>query len=157
MMDQKDIAQIKPFKLVKYFTFTSLVVILLGSLVLSMVIARRAETVMLKKSEDYALLMADNLNHQVFLQFVVPAALQFGQVIQLRNKALFERLDQVVRNTLHSFSVETVNIFDRKENVIFYSFDKELLGKKGLGGIDYQQAVLGKSRSNRKTWPVWLP
>ena len=147
MMDQKDIAQIKPFKLVKYFTFTSLVVILLGSLVLSMVIARRAETVMLKKSEDYALLMADNLNHQVFLQFVVPAALQFGQVIQLRNKALFERLDQVVRNTLHSFSVETVNIFDRKENVIFYSFDKELLGKKGLGGIDYQQAVLGKSRS----------
>ena len=146
-MDPKDIARIKPFKFVKYFTFTSLIVILFGSLALSMVIARRAETVLLKKSEDYALLMADNLNHQVFLQFIVPAALQFGQVIQLRNKALFDRLDQVVRNTLHSFSVETVNIFDRKENVIFYSFDKELLGRKGLGGIDYQQALLGKSRS----------
>ncbi|MEE9566523.1 MAG: histidine kinase dimerization/phospho-acceptor domain-containing protein, partial [Desulfobacteria bacterium] len=146
-MDPKDIARIKPFKFVKYFTFTSLVVILFGSLALSMVIARRAETVLLKKSEDYALLMADNLNHQVFLQFIVPAALQFGQVIQLRNKALFDHLDQVVRNTLHSFSVETVNIFDRKENVIFYSFDKELLGRKGLGGIDYQQALLGKSRS----------
>jgi signal transduction histidine kinase len=159
-MNQKDIAQIKPFKLVKYFTFTSLVVILLGSLALSMVIARRAETVLLKKSEDYALLMADNLNHQVFLQFVVPAALQFGQVIQLRNKALFDRLDQVVRNTLYSFSVETVNIFDRKENVIFYSFDKELLGKKGLGGIDYQQAVLGKSRSKLvrkgRLWGMWF-
>ena len=159
-MNEKDIAQIKPFKLVKYFTFTSLVVILLGSLALSMVIARRAETVLLKKSEDYALLMADNLNHQVFLQFVVPAALQFGQVIQLRNKALFDRLDQVVRNTLHSFSVETVNIFDRKENVIFYSFDKELLGKKGLGGIDYQQAVLGKSRSKLvrkgRLWGMWF-
>jgi hypothetical protein len=109
-MDPKDAAGIKPFKLVKYFAFTSLVVILLGSLILSMVIARRAETVLLKKSEDYALLMAENLNHQVFLQFIVPAALQFGQVIQLQNKVLFDRLDQVVRNTLHSFSVETVNI-----------------------------------------------
>ena len=146
-MDPKDTAPIKPFKLVKYFTFTSLIVILIGSLALSMVIAHRAETVLLQKSEDYALLMAENLNHQVFLQFILPAAFQFGQVIQLQNKVLFDRLDQVVRNTLHSFSVETVNIFDRKENVIFYSFDKELLGRKGLGGIDYKQALLGKSRS----------
>lgn len=143
----KDIERIRPFKLVKYFTFTSLIVILLGSLVLSMVIANRAETVLLKKSEDYALLMAENLNHQVFLQFIVPAALQFGQVIQLQNKVLFDRLDQVVRNTLHSFSVDMVNIFDREKNVIFYSFDKKLVGRKGLGGIDYQQALLGKSRS----------
>jgi signal transduction histidine kinase len=145
--DSKDIDRIKPFKLVKFFTFTSLIVILLGSLALSMVIAHRAETVLIKKSEDYALLMAENLNHQVFLQFIVPAALQFGQVIQLRNKALFERLDQVVRNTLHSFSVQMVNIFDRKDNVIFYSFDEELLGKKGVGGIDYQRALSGKSTS----------
>lgn len=146
-MDSNDIDRIKPFKLVKYFTFTSLVVILVGSLALSMVIANRAETVLLKKSEDYALLMAENLNHQVFLQFIIPAALQFGQVIQLRNKALFNRLDKVVRNTLHSFSVETVNMFDREQNVIFYSFDKKLVGRKGLGGIDYQQALQGKSRS----------
>ncbi|MBW2020837.1 MAG: two-component sensor histidine kinase [Deltaproteobacteria bacterium] len=146
-MDPKSIDRIKPFKLVKYFTFTSLIVILLGSLALSMVIAHRAESVLLKKSEDYALLMAENLNHQVFLQFIIPAALQFGQVIELRNKILFDRLDQVVRNTLHSFSVEMVNIFDRKNNVIFYSFDKKLVGRKGLGGIDYQQALLGKSSS----------
>ena len=146
-MDPKDIERIKPFKLVKYFTFTSLVVILVGSLALSMVIAHRAETVLLKKSEDYALLMAENLNHQVFLQFIIPAALQFGQVIQLRNKTLFDRLDKVVRNTLHSFSVETVNMFDREQNVIFYSFDKKLVGRQGLGGIDYQQALQGKSRS----------
>lgn len=146
-MDAPDVERIKPFKLVKFFTFTSLIVILLGSLALSMVIAHRAETVLIKKSEDYALLMAENLNHQVFLQFIVPAAFQFGQVIQLRNKALFERLDQVVRNTLHSFSVETVNIYDRKDNVIFYSFDEGLVGKKEVGGIDYQQAILGNSTS----------
>ncbi|MBW2195927.1 MAG: two-component sensor histidine kinase, partial [Deltaproteobacteria bacterium] len=85
-MNTKDIERTKPFKLVKYFTFSSLVVILAGALILSTVIAHRAETVLIKKSEDYALLMAENLNHQVFLQFIVPAALKFGQVIQLRNK-----------------------------------------------------------------------
>lgn len=159
-MKTRDPERIKPFKLVKYFTFTSLVVILVGAMALSMAIAKRTETVLLKKSEDYALLMAENLNHQVFLQFIVPAALQFGQVIQLRNKTLFDRLDQVVRNTLHSFNVETVNIFDRDDNVIFYSFDKSLVGRKGLGGIDYQQALLGKSRSKliRRggSWAMWL-
>lgn len=147
MKDKKDIEQIRPFKLVKYFTFTSLIVILLGTLVLSIVIARRAETVLIRKSEDYALLMAENLNHQVFIQFIIPAALQFGQVIELRNKVLFERLDQVVRNTLHSFSVEEVNIFARKKNVVFYSFDKKLVGEEGLGGKDYRRALLGNSSS----------
>ena len=48
-MDAKDTAPIKPFKLVKYFTFISLVVVLVGSLTLSTVIAHRAETVLLKK------------------------------------------------------------------------------------------------------------
>jgi two-component system sensor histidine kinase HydH len=146
-MDRKDIERIKPFKLVKYFTFSSLIVILSGALALSIVIAHRAETVLIKKSEDYALLMAENLNHQVFLQFVIPAYLKFGEVIKLRNKVLFERLDQVVRSTLHSFSVETVNIFASKENVIFYSFDKDLVGKRDLGGIDYLEALQGQSNS----------
>ena len=146
-MDTKDTEKVKPFKLVKYFTFTSLIVILLGTLILSMVIARRAETLLIRKSEDYALLMAENLNHQVFIQFIIPAALQFGQVIQLRNEVLFERLDQVVRNTLHSFSVETVNIFAKEKNVIFYSFQKELLGKEDLGGSDYVAALKGESSS----------
>jgi two-component system sensor histidine kinase HydH len=146
-METKDIDRLRPFKLVKYFSFTSLIVILLGTLVLSMVIARRAEMVLIKKSEDYALLMAENLNHQVFVQFIIPAALQFGQVIQLRNEVLFERLDQVVRNTLHSFRVEKVNIFAKEKNVIFYSFDKELLGREDLGGRDYLEALQGESSS----------
>jgi len=146
-METKSIERLRPFKLVKYFTFTSLIVILAGTLALSMVIARRAETVLIKKSEEYALLMAENLNHQVFVQFIIPAALQFGQVIQLRNEVLFERLDQVVRNTLHSFSVEKLNIFAKEKNVIFYSFDKELLGEEDLGERDYLQALEGESSS----------
>ena len=81
-----------------------------------------------KKSEEYARLLIENLNHQIFLQFILPVALKFGK-IQLREKEQFEILDKVVRSTLHSFKVDMVNIYDMK-NTISYSFDQELIGKQ---------------------------
>ena len=136
----------KPFRLVKYFTFTSLIVIFLGTLALSFINTHWAKTMQLEKSEEYALLLVENLNHQVFLQFVIPVALRFGK-IQLRKKEQFERMDKVVRSTLHSFKVDMVNIYDVDNNIISYSFDQEMIGKKDMGGQDYWNAVLGKSGS----------
>jgi len=54
----------------------------------------------------------------------------------------------VVRNTLHSFKVETVNIYDMN-NVISYSFNQELIGKTNMGGTGYQSAVDGNSVSRQ--------
>jgi hypothetical protein len=51
------------------------------------------------KSEDYALLLIENLNHQVFMQFLVPVGLQHGK-IELRAPDQQERMDRVVRSTL---------------------------------------------------------
>ncbi len=99
----------KPFRLVKYFTFSSLAVIFIGTLLLSFLNTHWTRSMLLKKREDYALLLVENLNHQVFLQFIVPVARLFGK-IQLRNPDQFNLMDKVVRNTMHSFHVETVNI-----------------------------------------------
>ena len=97
------------------------------------------------KSEDYALLLIENLNHQVFLQFILPVGLKYGK-IELRNQDQFERMDSVVRSTLHSFNVEMVNIYGLKD-VIAYSFSKDLVGLENLGGTSYQNAVEGKATS----------
>jgi signal transduction histidine kinase len=132
----------KPFRLVKYFTFSSLIIIFIGSIALSMLNSHWARTKQKDDSEDYARLLIENLNHQIFLQFVLPVALKYGK-IQLRNQDQFEHLDQVVRSTLHSFHVKTVNIFDM-DNTVSYSFDEELIGKTDLGGSAYQKAVQGK-------------
>ncbi|MCU0614442.1 MAG: ATP-binding protein [Desulfobacterales bacterium] len=132
----------KPFRLVKYFTFSSLIIIFIGSIALSMLNSHWARTKQKEDSEDYARLLIENLNHQIFLQFALPVALKYGK-IQLRNPDQFEHLDQVVRSTLHSFHVETVNIFDM-HNTVSYSFDQELIGKTDLGGSAYQKAVQGK-------------
>jgi two-component system, NtrC family, sensor histidine kinase HydH len=137
--------KVKPFRLVKYFTFTSLIVIFLGTVVLSIFNTHWARAMQMKKSEDYALLLVENLNHQVFLQFIIPVALKFGK-IQLRNKEQFERMDKVVRSTLHSFRVDMVNIYDMN-HIISYSFDQDKVGRKDKGGSGYQSAVSGKATS----------
>jgi len=137
--------KIKPFRLVKYFTFTSLIVIFLGTLVLSLLNTHWAKTMQQKKSEDYASLLIENLNHQVFLQFIIPVALKFGK-IRLSDQEQFERMDKVVRSTLHSFKVDMVNIYDM-DNTISYSFDHSVIGKENSGGKGYEDAILGRSTS----------
>ncbi|MDP2644956.1 MAG: ATP-binding protein [Desulfobacterales bacterium] len=135
----------KPFRLVKYFTFSSLVVIFLGTITLSVLNTHWARTMQRKKSEDYAIVVVENLNHQIFTQFAIPILLEFGE-IQLRKKEQFERMDKVVKNALHSFKVNMVNIYDFK-HITSYSFDKTRIGNQGSGGAGYQNAISGKLSS----------
>jgi two-component system sensor histidine kinase HydH len=148
----------KPFRLVKYFTFTSLIVIFLSTLILSVLNTHWVRSMQYQKSEDYALLLVENLNHQVFLQFILPVGLKYGK-IELRNKEQFERMDSVVRSTLHSFKVEMVNIYSKKD-IIAYSFSPELVGKENIGGAFYEKAVDGEASSklvqNGSIWEILL-
>ena len=137
--------RIKPFRLVKYFTFSSLIVIFIGTIILSVLNTHWVRSMQNRKSEDYALLLIENLNHQVFLQFILPVGLKYGK-IELRNKDQFERMDSVVRSTLHSFKVEMVNIYS-KDDVIAYSFSPALVGKANAGGKFFKSALEGKSTS----------
>jgi hypothetical protein len=108
---KETIEGIKPFRLVKYLSLTSLMVILICTLFLSGFISQRARTILFQKSEQYALLVATNLNHQVFTQFTWPTMMVEGE-IRLSRQSQYERLDRVVRNTIHGLSVESVNIYD---------------------------------------------
>jgi two-component system sensor histidine kinase HydH len=137
--------RIKPFRLVKYFTFTGLIVIFLMTIILSVLNTHWVKTMQRKKSEDYAHVMIENLNHQVFLQFIIPVVMMTGK-IQLSKKEQFERMDNVVRSTMHSFKVETVNIYSM-DNKISYSFDQIMIGRKNYGGTGYLQARMGKWNS----------
>lgn len=135
----------KPFRLVKYFTFTSLIAIFFGTIVLSVLNTHWVRSMQYQKSEDYALLLIENLNHQVFLQFILPVGLKYGR-IELRNEEQFERMDSVVRTTLHSFNVEMVNIYS-KDEVVAYSFSPDLVGRKNSGGTSFNNALEGVSSS----------
>jgi signal transduction histidine kinase len=131
---------------VKFISFTGLGLILITTMVLSWVISNYAKRVMLDRSESYSLLLAEHVNRQVFLQFVLPTALRYGE-IALRNPSQFKRLDTVVHNTTEGLNVDSVTIFDSKENIISYSTIPEEVGVRDMGGIEYENALKGNNNS----------
>ncbi len=135
----------KPFRLVKYFSFSSLILIFCGTIILSVLNTHWIRSMQFTKSEDYALLLIENLNHQVFMQFILPVGLKYGK-IELRHQDQFERMDSVVRSTMHSFNVDLVNIYGLKD-LVAYSYSKELIGIENLGGASFQKALDGDSSS----------
>ncbi len=134
------------FRLVKFFSYASFVILIISSFTLSMVISQRATKVMMTTYENHALLIANNLNHQVFHYFVRPVRYRYG-AISLREKEQSDLMDKIVRTTIHSFKIERVNIYDIKKGQIAYSTDRDLIGLTGRGGMGYRTALEGKHSS----------
>ncbi|BCS89693.1 sensor histidine kinase [Pseudodesulfovibrio sediminis] len=119
----------KPLQFVKVISWTLLVIILSFSLLLSLFISKYAEQTLLEKQEEFALLLAENVSHQLFTRFVIPTVVKYG-AIRLRNKEQAAVMDQVIQSTVHSFHVTTLRIYDADGNIT-YSLDKDEVGKKG--------------------------
>ncbi|MDY6910076.1 MAG: ATP-binding protein [Thermodesulfobacteriota bacterium] len=136
---------IKRFRLVKYLSVSSLIVFLVGTFFLSWFLSHRARAILLKKSEQYALLVAENLNHQVFFEFTLPTLMTEGE-IRLSREHQYTRLHRVVQNAIRGFAVQRVNIYD-PEQVLTYSTSPDQLGKKMDLGEHFHRALRGESVS----------
>ncbi len=119
---------LQTFRLVKFFSLSSFVVILIFTVILTLLLTHRAQQLALKQSEDYINLLAANLNHQVFQLFLVPIAIEKQGRITIADPEQYKRLDEVVRNTIHGFHVEQLNIYDQV-GVLSYSTGNLPLGK----------------------------
>jgi two-component system sensor histidine kinase HydH len=119
--------QARPFELVRYFSMTSLVIILLFTLLISTLISERSGDLIQSKREQYARLLAENLNHQVIVRYVNPTLSEKG-AIHAGEPDQFKLLDAVVKNTIHSFHVKRVNILDLNGNIV-YSTDPVYIGR----------------------------
>ncbi|MCF6247350.1 MAG: ATP-binding protein [Desulfobacula sp.] len=139
---------IKPFRLVKFFTFSSLVIMFTATIIISALNAHWVRNILLEKSQDYATLLVENLNHQIITRFMLPVLIKYRE-IRLREPKQRELMDKVVRSTLHSFNVEMVNIYDH-QNIISYSFDENKIGQKNAGGVHYEKAI-NKEATSRLT------
>ena len=135
------------FRLVKFFAYTSFVILIVSTFILTMVISQRATTVLMKAYENDALLIAKNLNHQVFHYFTLPITQIYRKPISLRERQQANLMDKIVRTTIHSFNIERVNIYDTEKGQIAYSTDKGLIGLTGRGGMGYRAALEGKHSS----------
>ena len=145
VIEKQNLQSEKPFNLVKYFTFSSLIVMFIATIVISVLNAHWAKNTLMEKSEEYNSLLVENLNHQIYIRFVIPTVLRERE-IQLRKDAQYERLDSIIKSTLHSFHVEMVNLYGT-DNIVSYSFDRKKVGTKQAGGAEYQKAINRESTS----------
>lgn len=116
--------------------------ILASSFLLVVIIGNYAKQTIMKKNQEFSLLLAENLNHQIYQRFVLPTALGFGK-IELKKSAQYERLDQVVQSTIHGFRVLDVRVYDLKRGVS-YATDRELIDRKELAGQVVEEAIQGQ-------------
>jgi two-component system sensor histidine kinase HydH len=151
---QKDL---ETFRLVKFFSLTSFVAILVFTVILTLLLSHRAQRLALEKSEDYIRLLAANLNHQVFQQFLIPVAIIHKGKITIADPEQFKRLDEVVRNTIHGFQVEQLSIYDQL-GVLSYSSGSLPLGQDRFEVPGVKKALAGEPHFELSGWsPVWLP
>ncbi len=144
--EETDESGLGSFKLVKYFSFSSLAVILAFTILLSWLISNNARTVMLRQNEENSRLLSENINQQVFRRFVLPALIRFGD-ISLRKPEQSEMLDAVINSIIEGLQIESVSIYDSSVNIISYSTDKKQMGRRDMGGEEYYSALAGKSSS----------
>ena len=105
-----------PLSYARALSWVSLVLILCTSLGISAVITNSARESLLAKQTDFALLLAENLNHQIYRRFTLPTMLVFGR-IALRQPAQYERLDHVVLSVIHGWQLKSLRIYDLSATV----------------------------------------
>ncbi len=144
-----------PFSYARTLSWLSLLIILATSLVLSVFISNSARETLLKKQEDFASLLAANLNHQIYRRFMVPTVLAYGRVA-LRVPAQYERFDEIVRSVIHGLAVQELRVYDFGR-IVAYSTDTDDIGRAGLAQEAVELALKGESTEAEilSTFPMW--
>lgn len=114
-----------PFNLAKFFSYISLVLILISSVILTLFIGSTMNRSMLESQEEYALLLADNINRQIFRKFTLPVTYASGRVA-LSNPAQYKLLDEVIQSQLHGLQLESVRLFDDHYTILYSTDPKEV-------------------------------
>jgi signal transduction histidine kinase len=140
---------LQTFRLAKFFTLTSFVVILVFTVILTLILSHRAQRMALDKSQEYLKLLSANLNHQVFQQFLVPTAIEKQGRITIADPDQHERLDSVVKNTIHGFHVEELAVYDQV-GVLSYSNSGKTLGTDCFDLPGVKQALFGEIHFERQ-------
>lgn len=128
-----------PFGLTRFLSWVSLILILISSIVLALFIGNSARHTLLLRQQQYALLIVENLNHQIYRRFTLPTFLTFGR-IALRQPVQYKQLDEVVLSTIHGLHINSLRIYGI-DKVVTYSINKDELGQDGLIPLSAEFAI----------------
>jgi signal transduction histidine kinase len=130
---------VRPLQFVKLLSWSFFIIIFGLSAGLAVFLSNSARNTLLDKQKDFGLLLAENINHQIYSRFTLPTLIGFGR-INLSSQEQYDRLDQVVRSTIHSFHVRVLRVYDEAGRVV-YSLDKDEVGSTALAGARVKRVL----------------
>ncbi|MDO5536004.1 MAG: ATP-binding protein [Desulfovibrionaceae bacterium] len=139
-------------------SWLSLLVVLLVSLGLSVIIANQTRRTLMERQEGLALLLAHNLNNQIFQRFAVPTIREYGH-ISLRNEKQQELMDSVVRSVIVGLPVQGVRVYDPTSRGVTYSTDYSEFGRMDMHPVGMEDCLQGRAakpvlESSLKLWEI---
>jgi len=114
-----------PFNLAKFFSYISLVLILGSSVILALFIGRTMTSTMLEVQQEYALLLADSMNRQIFRKFTLPVTYASGRV-SLSEPAQYKLLDEVIQSQVHGLHLESIRLYDNHYTILYSNDSREV-------------------------------
>jgi signal transduction histidine kinase len=115
----------KPFRLVKYFSSVAAVIIFVSCLVLAGALSGRAERIIIDRVVEDTVMIMDNLNFQMFANFLYPSYLEQGEA-RLSRPESYKLLHDVIRSTIHGFDIGGVALYDDKFGMMVYSSESDV-------------------------------
>ncbi|MEJ2716171.1 MAG: ATP-binding protein [Deltaproteobacteria bacterium] len=131
-----------PFRLVKYFIISGFVVIAVVTFLLCAFLYTRSVNMLLTGAENYAKLLAENLNYNIYNGFYAPLKAR-GIRIDLRKWDQFGALDSLVKDFTYGLKIERLKIIDRNRKIV-YSTEYDLIGKYEPKTSPFDKAITGK-------------
>lgn len=138
-MGTEKASALRSFGVARSLAWVALALSIILSCVLATYLGNIANQTLVKKSHDFASLLADNLNNQIHRRFTLPSLSIFGR-IALRNPEQYRALDQVIRSIIQGLHVDDVRIFSA-DHTVAYSTNQSELGNTDIDAPLVDQAL----------------
>mgnify|MGYP000955491280 FL=1 len=146
-----------PFRLLKYFFLSGFAVIAVVTFLLGAFLYSRNVDTLLKSAENYARLLAENLNYNIFIGFYAPLKAR-GAKMDLRKWDQFGALDSLIKDFTYGLKIDRIKIIDRSRKIV-YSTEYDLIGKYEPDNTAVDDALNGKDhtriRQDDKSTSQW--
>lgn len=123
-----------PLGFARFLSWISLILILGCNIFLSVLITNQAREIMLKKQENFALLMAENINDQIYRRYTIPLFVGNRGLAFTDRPSQFEPLDQIIQSVVRGANVNSVRIFNYNSAVVFSMLQSET-GRRNLASV----------------------
>jgi len=131
-----------PFRLVKYFIISGFVVIAVVTFVLGAFLYTRSVDTLVQSAENYARLLADNLNYNIYIGFYSPLKAR-GIPMDLRKWDQFGTLDSLIKDFTYGLKIQRIKIIDTRSKIV-YSTAYDLIGQDEPSNSPADQVLKGK-------------